>query len=133
MTREMQIKEAVKRMKNLNIHPNAIRELEKENKINVSTFMGALFWATEEQQKIIKEFESRHNAVVYHCIDTYSNFGHLLNMLFVSEYEEEWEMDNDDIVHGQVIAMVENLDDPFCSDMGSIGIKSVAGGLIRTW
>ena len=56
----------------------------------------------------------------------------LFSMLFVSKYEEEWDIDNADLKDNYVFAMVENLTDPWCSDMGSIKVESMFGGLVRT-
>ena len=53
-------------------------------------------------------------------------------MLFVGQYEDEWELDRKDIRNRTPIAMVINLDDEWCSDMGSIRVTPIFGGLIRT-
>lgn len=132
VTREQQLNEAIKRMEALKLHPNAIADFKNDGKVNVSSYMGALFWANEEQQKMIKEFEEQDNALIYHCIECNTEFGHLFNMLFVSQYEEDWEIDNEDIKSFYPLAMVNNLTDPLCSDMGCIGVKPVFGGLVRT-
>lgn len=131
VTREQQLAEAIKRMKALKLHKNTIADL-KQGTVNVSKQMGALYWANEDEQKIIEKFEAEHNALVYHAIYTPTHFGRCFSMLFVSQYEEEWEMDNKDIKAGYPIAMVINLDDEWCSDMGSIGVTPMFGGLIRT-
>lgn len=131
VTREQQLAEAIKRMKALKLHKNTIADL-KQGTVNVSKQMGALYWADEDEQKIIEKFEAEHNALVYHAIYTPTHFGRCFSMLFVSQYEEEWEMDNKDIKAGCPIAMVINLDDEWCSDMGSIGVTPMFGGLIRT-
>ena len=41
-------------------------------------------------------------------------------------------MDNKDIEEFYPLAMVINLDDEWCSDMGSIGVQPMFGGLVRT-
>lgn len=125
------LNEAIKRMKLLKLHPNTIEDL-KDGTVNVSRQMGALFWADEDEQKIIAKFENENNALVYHAIFTPTNFGRCFSMLFVSQYEEEWEIDIEDIKEHYPIAMVINLDDEWCSDMGCIGVKPMFGGLVRT-
>lgn len=130
-TREAMLNEAIARMKDLGLHTNTIDDLKK-GKVNVSKQMGVLYWANEDEQKLITKFESENDAFVYHAIYTPTTFGRLFSMLFVSQYEEEWEMDNEDIKSLTPIAMVINLDDEWCSDMGSIGVRPLFGGLVRT-
>ena len=58
-------------------------------------------------------------------------------MLYVTDDDEEWDMDRDDLRHGDNIngylqyAYVANLSDPMCSEYGSIKVVNRAGGLIR--
>ncbi len=80
----------------------------------------------------ISEFEEKHNVTVYHVIYTNTSFGKLLNYMYVSNNQDEWELDIDDIKQGYALVYVNNLSDDNCSEFGSIGIKNVFGGLIRT-
>ena len=49
---EEMIEEAIKRMKILKLHKNAIKEFEQERKLNKSDFnMGILFWLDNEEEK----------------------------------------------------------------------------------
>ena len=99
---ELKIKqkqEAIERMKMLKIYSQAIKEFEKENVINVSEHGGILFWLDDEQQEMVKRFEEKYNAVVYHVIHNYTEFGELYSLLYVSQHETEWDYDKDDIKH----------------------------------
>lgn len=129
-TREEMMTEAIARMKKIDLHPNTIKDL-KNGTVNVSRQHGALFWADENEQKIIAKFEAENEALVYHAVYTPTQFGRLFSMLFVSKYDEEWKLDNEDIDSRTPLAMVINLDDEWCSDMGSIGVKPSFGGLVR--
>lgn len=129
-TREEMLNEAIARMKKLDLHPNTITEL-KNGVINVSKQFGALYWADEAEKEMIRKFEAEHNALVFHCIENHTNFGTLFSMLFVSQYEEEWEIDNEDLNILCPIAMVKNRDDDMLSDMGCIKVKPFYGGLVR--
>ena len=131
MNKELQKQEAIERMKMLDIYEPAIKEFENENVINVSEHGGILFWLNEKQQKIVKEFEEHYNAVVYHLLHNYTEFGELYSLLYVSEHEEEWDYDKDDIKQHYAFAYVKNINDETCSEFGSIGIKSQFGGLVR--
>ena len=132
---ELKIKqkqEAIERMKMLKIYSQAIKEFEKENVINVSEHGGILFWLDDEQQEMIKRFEEKYNAVVYHVIHNYTEFGELYSLLYVSQHEEEWDYDKDDIKHNIALCYVVNKDEENFSEFGSIGIKPQYGGVIRT-
>lgn len=132
---ELKIKqkqEAIERMKMLKIYSQAIKEFEKENVINVSEHGGILFWLDDEQQEMIKRFEEKYNAVVYHVIHNYTEFGELYSLLYVSQHEQEWDYDKDDIKHDIALCYVVNKDEENFSEFGSIGIKPQFGGVIRT-
>jgi hypothetical protein len=132
MTKQEQKQEAIARMKLLKIHQNAINEFEKEDKLNLSENYGALYWLNEKQQEYVKKFEQKYNSIVYHVIHNMTEYGELLAFLYVSDSEEEWGYDRDDLQEGYACAYVENLDDEMCSEFGSIGIKPQFGGLVRT-
>lgn len=126
--------EAIKRMKALGLYKPVITQFEKENLINQSEPpMGACYWLDEVQLERVRKFEKDFNAVVYHVIHDWTNFGELESYLFVSDYPEEWDEDMEDIKDGYAVAYVYNVDGDF-ADMGSIGIKlTPAAGLMRTW
>lgn len=132
MDRKTQKLEAIERMKMLKIYKPTIEEFEKDDVVNVSEHGGILFWANEEQQEMVKQFEEKHNAVVYHIIHNYTEFGELYSLLYVSQHQEEWDYDKDDIKHNIALVYVVNKDEDAFSEFGSIGIKSLFGGLART-
>ena len=127
--------EAVARMKLMGIFPETIRQFEKDGKVSISEPpMGAFFWAEGEDLERIREFEKENDAIVYVVIRSYTSIGVMDSYLFVGQYEEEWELDREDIKNGQAIAYVFNRDDTILSEMGSIGFKrTMAAGLARTW
>lgn len=119
-------------MKMLEIYAATIKEFEKDNIINKSEHGGFLYWLDENEQKIVKEFEEKYNALVYHVIHNYTEFGELYSLLYVSQHEEEWDYDKDDIENNVALAYVKNIDEDMFSEFGSIGIKRQYGGLVRT-
>ena len=135
VSREDKIKEAVARMKKMGIFSQTIEQFEKEGYISISEPpFGAYYWAEGEDLDRIHKFEQEHNAVVFMVIRSYTNFGKLDSMLFVSDYPEEWEDDNELLKENSALAYVYNHDDPWCSEMGSIGYRlTIAAGLARTW
>lgn len=109
------------------------------SKINKSELMrigpitgGALFWLSDEEQEMIRNIEEEHDIKIFHVILAHTNIGTLYSCLYVSQYEEEWDMDKDGLMNTYPFAYVHNADDPICSEFGSIGIKEAHGGLIRT-
>ncbi len=129
--KQKQRDEAIKRMKALGLHHNAIKEFKDYGKLNLSEGIGALYWLNDEQEKVVKEFEETTGNLVYHVIHNFTEFGELLSMLIVSKYAEEWDMDMDDIQNGVAFSYVKNLTNEHFSEYGGIGIRQNIGGLVR--
>lgn len=132
MTREDKKTEAIKRMKLLKLHDNVIEEFQEEDKLNVSEGSGFLYWASDAQQEMARKFEAENNAVVYHILHNIVCGDEHLAFLYVSDYEDEWEYDREDLKSGYPLAYVKNLSCDFCSEFGSIGVEPSFGGLKRT-
>ena len=132
ITMEQKKIEALERMKTLKLYPNVIKEFEEENVVNMSENGGFLYWLNDEQKEIVSDFEAEHDALVYHVIHDFTGFGELLTFLYVSDYEEEWEDDREDLKVGYALAYVKNLTDDYCSEFGSICFRPQFGGLVRT-
>lgn len=132
MEKTKQKTEALARMKLLKLYSNIIKEFEKEDILNLSENGGFLYWLTDEQKSYVEEFEKKYNALVYHVIHDYTAFGELLTFLYVSDYEDEWETDREELSDGYAFAYIKNLDDDCCSEFGGICFKTQYGGLVRT-
>ncbi len=125
-------KEAIKRMKILQLHQNVLDDFMNENKLNKSDSpLGSLYWLDEEEIKIVKDFEKRHNVLVYHVIHTFSNLGETYELLFVTTEKEEWENEKRDLKNGYAFAQVIVIDYDPNSEMGYIGVESKNGGIVR--
>ena len=124
--------EAIKRMKMMQILPEAIRQFKDAGKVMVSEPpFGALYYITEKERQEVAKFEQEYNALVYHVVRTYTNFGQLDSWLFVSNYPEEWDMENANIKRNIVFTWTINRDVDWMSDMGSIAFRPANGGLLR--
>lgn len=124
--------EAIKRMRLLRLHPNAVREFEQTGLLNVSEPpFGALYWINKDQEKVVRDFETEFEGLVYHVTHSNTEFGELLNLFYVSKYKDEWEMDRNNILEGTACVYVKNLSDDYCSEFGYIGFKCIGGGLVR--
>lgn len=129
--RDSQVEEAVARMKLLGILKTPINEFKKDGVINRSE-NGILYWLDDEEKQMVADFEKDNDGVVYHAIKTLSNIGLMYSLLYVSKHTEEWEMDRADIQEGMAFVYVVNKDMPDCSEFGTIGIRPLFGGVLRT-
>ena len=133
VSREKKKEEAIKRMNALGLFKPCIKAFTKYDELQLTEPTGGLYEFNDnaELNAKVKEFEEEYDALVYHVIHTYTQFGELFNFLYVSDYEEEWEMDNADIEDGYVVAYVWNKSDDFLSEIGSIVVRERFGGLVR--
>ena len=134
VSREIKKQEAIKRLKALNIIDDAINQFEKDDIVMVSEPpFGGLYWLTDEEKEMVREFEEKHNALVYIVVRAFTNLGKMDSLLFVSDYEEDYESEMKDIEDGYVMSYTINHDMPYCADMGSIAVKPMFGGLLRRY
>lgn len=125
-------KEAIERMKMLKLHPNVIEEF-KAGIVNKSeTRLGFLYWLSDDEMDMIHEWEEKYNCLVYHVILSKTDFGLLMDFLYVSSDDNEWEYEREDIECSKVFSYCKNLSCEWYSEFGSIRIASVNGGLVRT-
>lgn len=132
-------KEALKRMKNLGLMKDVIDAFKNDNVIHYSErinkqFPAVLYWVTNEPRYVdaIKKFEEKYDALVYHCILTHTaDWGDLFDMLYVSKHKEEWDMDNEGIKDGYVFVNSVNISEGMFSELSSIKVRPVMGGLER--
>ena len=123
--------EALRRMKLLNLHSNAIQEFKQDNKLNKSEALGNLFWLTEDEKKIVEEFEQKNqNILVYHLVKTVTKeFGIVYDLLYLENDENDWEEDRywlkDDFVLSHTITQFP--------ESGLIKVKRINGGLVRAY
>lgn len=125
--------EAIQRMKALNINTDAIHAFMKDGVIPISfDTVENVYGLKPGLSDRINAFEDKHNALVYFVIFTPTFLGDMESYLFVSDFREEWDMDNEDLRDGYVMTWTENLTYPQCSEFGSISIqKTKFGGLRR--
>ncbi|MBR1728316.1 MAG: hypothetical protein IJ728_02195 [Selenomonadaceae bacterium] len=100
----------------MKIYEPTIQQFKNEGLVSISQPpFGAYFWAEGEELELIKEFEEKHNALVYTVICSYfRELGKMDSYLFVSDYKDEkWEMDRNDLSQHQALAWVYNYNEPF--------------------
>ena len=128
---EKQYQEALVRMTMLRLDKHCIKAFQN-GEIWESEGIGALYELEEKEQQIVEDFKKEHpECLVYHLIHNKFEFGECYTILFVSNYEEEWKRDKEDIQQGYVFSYVKNVDYEDCSEFGTVFVKSNIGGLIR--
>ena len=134
VSREIKKEEAIKRMKAMNIYSDAIKQFKNADIVMVSEPpLGGLFWLNDEEKEMVSKFEQENNALVYLVVRSFTNLGTMDNIFYVSDYQDEWEMDNADLNENYARVYVINHDMPDCSEFGTIAWKSVGGGVLRAF
>ena len=134
VSREIKKEEAIKRMRAMHIIPDAIKQFKNDDVVMVSEPpFGGLYWLNDEEKKMVHEFEQENNALVYLVVRSFTNLGIMDNIFYVSDYQDEWEMENEDLKDHYAFVYVVNHDMPDFSEFGSIAWKSVGGGVLRVF
>ncbi len=137
VTMETKKEEAISRMKALRLFVPCIRAFDKRNEIQLSEPTGGLyeFSADKELTKKVKEFEKEYNALVYHVIHTPckidGEFMDMYSFLYVSDYPDEYDIDNTDIKDGYAMVYTWNKTIEYFSEFGSIAWENMYGGIVR--
>ena len=132
-TKEQRKQQAAKYLKDLNIYkPYIDGFMEEDNVCFYENFGG--YWAYQEKDlnEKIKEVEAKYNCTVYAVTHEYTDFGECYSLMLVTDYPEEWK---NSLVKDKytfyAFAYVWNKSDDWCSEFGTIGVKSFGGGLKR--
>lgn len=137
---EKQKQEVIKRLqileKQFKVHKNVLKEFKSEGLVYYSDniggiFNGILYWVNNNKDYVdhIKSIEDLYNIKVYHCILKHYTFGDILSMLYVGNYEEDWEQEREDLKNGIPMVYGDNLEDEFMSEFGYSKITGINGGL----
>lgn len=131
--KEQQKAKAIEIMKQLDIYKPYIEGFEKEDQVCFFEQFGG-FWVYQEPEveAKMKELEKEYGCTVYAITHEFTQFGECYSFLLVSKYEEEWDM----LVRSEknnhyAFAYVWNKDDDWCSEFGTIVVKSFGGGIKR--
>lgn len=124
---------AVELMKQLNIYKPYIKDFEEKDTVCFyENFAGFWAWQDDELNTKIKEIESKYHCTVYAVTHEFTEFGECYSMLIVTRYKQEWE----NLVYNDngtfyAFAYVWNKTDDWCSEFGTVGVKSMGGGIKR--
>jgi hypothetical protein len=125
---------AISAMKSLNIYAPYIKKFEKDGTITLFERFGG-YYITEDQEpellKKIREFEAEYGSIVYAVTHEMYEFGECYSFLIVSKYEEEWGETLKEVKDGYAFSYVWNKDDEWCSEFGTVFVRSFGGGIAR--
>ena len=127
--------EAIRLMKELDIFDVYIKGFEKSgDTCFYENYAG--FWTFQDEELLAKqkELEEKYNCTVFAITHEYTEFGECYDFLLVTNNKEEWSYNIEKVNYNQfyVFAYVWNRDDDYCSEFGTIGVKSFGGGIRRT-
>ena len=125
---------AISAMKSLDIYAPYIKKFEKDGTITLFERFGGYYIDENNEPELfnkIKEFEAEYGAIVYAVTHEFFVFGECYSFLIISEYESEWDMTLEDAKCGYAFSYVWNKDDDYCSEFGTISVKSFGGGIAR--
>ena len=115
----------------LHVHVNVINDFKRKNRINRSEGnMGLLYWISGEEQELIDNFEKEKDVFVYHIIKTYTrDMGTIYDLLYITNYKEDWDIEREDIKNGYVLAYTIS---PY-PEIGNILVDYKNGGIVRKY
>ena len=130
---EKQKAKAIELMKQIGIYKPYIDGFEKEDQVCFfEQFAG--FWVYQEPdiEAKMKQLEKEYECRVYAITHELTQFGECYSFLIVTAYEEEWDRSVvSEKNNHYAFAYVWNKDDDWCSEFGTIVVKSYGGGIKR--
>lgn len=134
--REKMKQEAVRRMTTLEILPDIVSDLKKDNTVyyseNMGTgFKGILFKLSNHPAWLsqVKKFEEETGYLVYHAVLTHFTFGDVLDLLYVRNRKNEWKDELRELKQGYADIYAINLSDVSLSEFGSAEYEPCNGGV----
>ena len=127
---------AIKCLNELNIYKPYIKTFEKDGTVTLFERFGGYYITADQEPELlnkIKEFEAETGSLVYAVTHEIFEFGECYSFLCISKYEEDWDLTLEVGPYGSyAFAYVWNKDDDWCSEYGTIAVKSFGGGITRT-
>lgn len=125
---------ALSAMKSLDIYAPYIKKFEKDGTVTLFERFGGYYideYNEPELLKKIRDFEAETGSLVYAVTHEIFPFGECYSFLIISKYEEEWSMTLEEVKDGYVFSYVWNKTDDYCSEFGTIAVRSFGGGIAR--
>lgn len=126
---------AIEAMKMLNIYKPYIAKFKKDGTVTLFERFGGYYIDEVQEPELLKKiraFEAETDSLVYAVTHNIFEFGECYSFLIISKYEEEWGMTLEEVKDGYAFSYVWNKDDEYCSEFGTIAVRSFGGGIMRT-
>ena len=124
---------AIELLEKMNIYKPYIKGFRENNKVCFFERFGG-YWVEQEPEiyNKMKEIEKQFNCTVYAITHEFTEFGECYSFLLVTNYKSEWKnlVVTENGTH-YAFAYVWNKDDDWCSELGTVGVKSFGGGITR--
>ena len=131
--KQKQKTKAIELMKQLNIYKPYIDGFEKDDQVCFFEQFGG-FWVNQEPEieAKMKELEKEYDCRVYAITHEFTQFGECYSFLIVTAYVEEWDRSVvSEKNNHYAFAYVWNKDEDWCSEFGTVVVKSFGGGIKR--
>ena len=124
---------AIELLEKMDIYKPYIKGFRENNKVCFFERFGG-YWVEQEPEiyNKMKEIEKEYNCTVYAITHEFTQFGECYSFLLVTNYKSEWKnlVVTENGTH-YAFAYVWNKDDEWCSELGTVGVKSFGGGITR--
>lgn len=131
-----QKEKAIECLEKLDIYKPYINKFKKDGTVTLFERFGGYDITDDQEPELlrkIKEFESETGSLVYAVTHEMFYFGECYSFLCVSSYEEDWEFTLEPYPQGAYAwSYVWNKSAEWCSEYGTIAVKSFGGGIART-
>jgi hypothetical protein len=125
---------AIKCMQELDIYKPYIKKFEKDGTVTLFEGFGGYYIEESQEPELLKkirEFEAETGSLVYAVTHNIFEFGECYSFLIISKYDEEWSMTLEEVKDGYAFSYVWNKSVDYCSEFGTIAVKSFGGGIAR--
>lgn len=125
---------AISAMKSLYIYGPYIKKFEQDGTVTLFERFGGYYIEKDNEPELLKkirEFEEETGSLVYAVTHNIFEFGECYSFLIISKYEEEWSMTLEEVKDGYAFSYVWNKTDDYCSEYGTIAVRSFGGGIAR--
>ena len=124
---------AIELLEKMDIYKPYIKGFRESDKVCFFERFGG-YWVEQEPEiyNKMKEIEQEYNCTVYAITHEFTQFGECYSFLLVTNYKSEWKnlVVTENGTH-YAFAYVWNKDDEWCSELGTVGVKSFGGGITR--
>lgn len=124
---------AIEILEKMDIYKPYIKGFRESDKVCFFERFGG-YWVDQEPEiyNKMKEIEKEYNCTVYAITHEFTQFGECYSFLLVTNYKSEWKnlVVTENGTH-YAFAYVWNKDDEWCSELGTVGVKSFGGGITR--